>query len=144
RRLENTEAVALRQLQIRHDDRGPVLSEARDGLGLVACFHDGMALRFERVTKHGAQRILVFYEKCRMRQRRCRTQRTHLDGTPARRACCWMSAIACVCCAISLRSLTSRVSAFSRSPAITCRWAGSSRSTKSFDSALIRLCSASA
>ena len=35
------------------------------GLGLIARFDDGVALRFERVAQHRAQRVLVLDEQDR-------------------------------------------------------------------------------
>ncbi len=76
-------------------------------------------------------------------------QRTHIyltqpAGTPALRASVWMSVIFFWCAWISVFTRSSSESAFWRSAATTSRFAGSSTLTKSADSTLIRLWSASA
>ena len=57
---QNAEAVACRQFEIGEHDCRTRLTELVNRLSLVSRFEDDVALRLERMAKHGAQRILVF------------------------------------------------------------------------------------
>ena len=57
---QHTEAVTGRQFEIRQYNCRARLAKLMNGFCLVARFENDMALRFERMTQHGAQRVLVF------------------------------------------------------------------------------------
>ena len=109
---QHAEAVAVGQLEIGQHDGGPRLAHLLDGLGLVARFDHGVALRFERMAQHGAQRVLVLDEENRGRRHRDAergAQRSQPGGTPLLRASSWRSATALVCCTISFFTRSSSV-----------------------------------
>jgi hypothetical protein len=60
---QHAEAVAVRELEIGEHHGGPRLAHLLDGLALVARFHHGVPLRFERKAQHRAQRVLVLDEE---------------------------------------------------------------------------------
>ena len=60
---QHAETVALGQPQIGQHDAGTRALQRGDGLGLIARFDDGVALRFERVAQHRAQRVFVLDEQ---------------------------------------------------------------------------------
>ena len=61
---QDAEAVAFGQPQVGQHHAGGGL-QRRDGLVLIACFDHGVALRFERMAQHRAQRVLVLDEQNR-------------------------------------------------------------------------------
>jgi hypothetical protein len=60
---QDTEAISSGQLEIGKDNSRTRLAKLMNRLGFVARFEDDMALRLERMTQHGAQRVLVFDQK---------------------------------------------------------------------------------
>jgi hypothetical protein len=60
---QHAKAIAVGQLEIGQDHGGPYLPQLLERLGLVSRFDHRMALRFERVAQHRAQRILVLDEE---------------------------------------------------------------------------------
>ena len=88
RKPEHPETVALGKSEIGENHGGTDRLQRGGGLGLIARFDDGVALGFERVPKHDAQRILVLDEQDRWIS--ClagtRAHRSQPAGTPERRA----------------------------------------------------------
>ncbi len=68
---QHAEAVAVRELEIGEHHGGPRLAHLLDGLALVARFHHGVPLRFERMAQHRAERVLVLDEEYGRRRHRC-------------------------------------------------------------------------
>ena len=63
RRFQDAEAVADRQLEVgKHHGRTRLL-ELLDGGRLIGRFDDDVALRFERMAQHRAERLFVFDEE---------------------------------------------------------------------------------
>jgi hypothetical protein len=62
-RAQHAEAIAVGQLEVGQHHGGAGLTQLMDRFGLVPCLEHGMALRFQRMAQHRAQRILIFDEE---------------------------------------------------------------------------------
>ena len=131
---QHAEAVAVRQPEVGQHDAGTRALQRGDGLGLVARFDDGVALRLERVAQHRAQRVLVLDEQDR-RIGRARARALTAASRQGRRPCAllrrgrrWPSCPSCD--ALASGDRVRRAPSGDRGRC-TARWAGSSRLTKS-------------
>ena len=65
RRAQHAEAVAFGRRRSDRTTAGLLAMQRGFGFGLIARLDDGVALRFERVAQHRAQRVLVLDEQDR-------------------------------------------------------------------------------
>src|SRR5262249_4838515 len=112
---QHAKAVAFRQPEVRQDDRRLRLVQQAHGLGLVACFEDGVFLPLQREPEHRAERVLVLDDED------LGGQRIQPGGMLARRASSSTSVMFFFAVSMSLFTCASSAIAFWRSSAMSAR-----------------------